>query len=117
MCDAHRKAAEHHELAAQAHCTAAEHDEREDNGTRRHSERALEHQIMLLLLVNRESCSPASAGKGAIVARFLRRCRKHNPGATGPAVHASDTGNQAPQLSIRRVRPVSHRRRSARGWH
>jgi len=51
MCDAHRKAAEHHELAAQAHCTAAEHDEREDNGTRRHSERALEHQIMLLLLV------------------------------------------------------------------
>jgi hypothetical protein len=52
MDDAHRKAAEDHELAARAHRTAAEHDEKGDNVAGSwHSERALEHQIMLLLLV------------------------------------------------------------------
>ena len=52
MHDAHRKAAEQHELAAPAHRTAAEHNENGDSLTgSRHSERALEHQIILLLLV------------------------------------------------------------------
>jgi hypothetical protein len=42
--DAHRKAAEQHELAAQAHRTAAEHNEKGDNeGGRWHAERALEY--------------------------------------------------------------------------
>jgi hypothetical protein len=50
--DTHRKAAEQHELAAPAHRTAAGHNERGDNVAGNwHSERALEHQIMLLLLV------------------------------------------------------------------
>ena len=44
MRDAHRKAAEHHELAAKAHRTAAEHNEKgDDEGGRWHSERALEY--------------------------------------------------------------------------
>jgi hypothetical protein len=39
----HRQAAEQHELAAQAHRTAAEHNEKgDDEGGRRHAERALE---------------------------------------------------------------------------
>jgi hypothetical protein len=43
MHEAHRKAAEQHELAAKAHRTAAEHNERGDNETGNwHSERALE---------------------------------------------------------------------------
>ena len=43
MHDAHRKAAEQHELAARAHRTAAEHNEKGDNeGGRWHAERALE---------------------------------------------------------------------------
>jgi hypothetical protein len=43
MRDAHRKAAEQHELAAQAHRTAAEHNEKgEDGAGRWHAERALE---------------------------------------------------------------------------
>jgi hypothetical protein len=44
MHEAHRKAAEHHELAARAHRTAAEHNENGD-GTAAdwHSERALEY--------------------------------------------------------------------------
>ena len=42
MQGAHRKAAEQHELAAQAHRTAAEHNEKGDNEAGRwHSERAL----------------------------------------------------------------------------
>ncbi len=42
MHELHRKAAEQHELAAHAHRTAAEHDERGDNPTGNwHSERAL----------------------------------------------------------------------------
>jgi len=42
MHDAHRKAAEQHELAAQAHRTAAEHNEKGDNETGNwHAERAL----------------------------------------------------------------------------
>jgi hypothetical protein len=42
--DAHRKAAELHELAAQAHRTAAEHNEKGDNETGNwHSQRALEY--------------------------------------------------------------------------
>ena len=52
MRDTHREAAEQHELAAPAHRTAAGHNERGDNVAGRwHSRRALEHQIMLLLLV------------------------------------------------------------------
>jgi hypothetical protein len=41
--DAHRKAAELHELAAQAHRTAAEHNEKGDNEAGNwHAQRALE---------------------------------------------------------------------------
>ena len=44
MNDAHRKAAEHHELAAHAHRTAAEHNEKGDGTTAEwHSDRALEY--------------------------------------------------------------------------
>src|ERR1035441_5344174 len=44
MHDLHRKAAEYHELAAQAHRTAAEHNEKGDNETGNwHSKRALEY--------------------------------------------------------------------------
>jgi hypothetical protein len=44
MNDAHRKAAEQHELAAHAHRTAAEHNERGDNETGNwHAERAREY--------------------------------------------------------------------------
>jgi hypothetical protein len=40
----HRKAAEYHELAAQAHRTAAEHNEKGDNETGNwHSKQALEY--------------------------------------------------------------------------
>jgi len=43
MHESHRRAAELHELAAQAHRTAAEHNEKGDFGTALwHSERALE---------------------------------------------------------------------------
>jgi hypothetical protein len=43
MHELHRKAAEQHEMAASAHRTAAEHNERGDNPTGNwHSERALE---------------------------------------------------------------------------
>jgi len=43
MQDAHRKAAEQHELAAQAHRTAAEHNEKGDEAMGSwHSQRALE---------------------------------------------------------------------------
>ena len=43
MHEAHRRAAELHELAAQAHRTAAEHNEKGDYGTALwHSEPALE---------------------------------------------------------------------------
>jgi hypothetical protein len=42
--DAHRKAAEQHELAARSHRTAAEHNEKGDCATSVwHSERALEY--------------------------------------------------------------------------
>ena len=41
--DLHRKAAEQHELAAHAHRTAAEHNEKgDDDGGKWHAERALE---------------------------------------------------------------------------
>jgi hypothetical protein len=44
MNDTHRKAAEQHDLAAKAHRTAAEHNEKGDNETGNwHAERALEH--------------------------------------------------------------------------
>jgi len=44
MHDAHRKAAGQHELAAKAHRTAAERNEKGDNETGRwHAERALEY--------------------------------------------------------------------------
>jgi hypothetical protein len=44
MHELHRKAAEQHELAAQAHRTAAEHNEKGDNPTGNwHTTRALEH--------------------------------------------------------------------------
>jgi hypothetical protein len=44
MHDEHLKAAEQHELAARAHRTAAEHNEKGDNEAGRwHAERALEH--------------------------------------------------------------------------
>lgn len=44
MHQSHRKAAELHELAARAHRTAAEHNEKGDNPTANwHSERALDH--------------------------------------------------------------------------
>lgn len=44
MHEAHRKAAEHHDLAAQAHRTAAEHNEKGDyTAAIWHSERALEY--------------------------------------------------------------------------
>jgi hypothetical protein len=44
MHEAHRKAAEQHELAAQAHRTAAEHNEKGDYAAAiRHSQRALEY--------------------------------------------------------------------------
>jgi hypothetical protein len=44
MHEAHRKAAEQHELAAQAHRTAAEHNEKgDDEGGRWHAIRALEY--------------------------------------------------------------------------
>jgi hypothetical protein len=42
--DAHRRAAEQHELAAHAHRTASEHNEKgDDEGGRWHAERALEY--------------------------------------------------------------------------
>ena len=44
MHEAHRKAAEQHELAARAHRTAAEHNEKGDRTTAElHSERALQY--------------------------------------------------------------------------
>jgi hypothetical protein len=44
MKDSHRRAAEQHELAADARRTAAEHNERGDNETGNwHAERALEY--------------------------------------------------------------------------
>ncbi len=44
MHETHRKAAEQHELAAHAHRTAAEHNEKGDNETGNwHSKRALEY--------------------------------------------------------------------------
>ena len=44
MHESHRKAAEQHEMAARAHRTAAERNERGDNPTGNwHSERALEY--------------------------------------------------------------------------
>ena len=44
MQDLHRKIAEYHELAAQAHRTAAEHNEKGDNETGNwHSKRALDY--------------------------------------------------------------------------
>jgi hypothetical protein len=44
MHELHRKAAEHHELAAKAHRTAAEHNEKGDfTAAIWHSERALEY--------------------------------------------------------------------------
>jgi hypothetical protein len=44
MHDAHRKAAEQHELAARAHRTAAEHNEKGENEAGNwYSEQALEH--------------------------------------------------------------------------
>jgi hypothetical protein len=44
MHDAHRRAAEQHDLAARAHRTAAEHNEKgDDAGGRWHAERALEY--------------------------------------------------------------------------
>ena len=44
MHQTHREAAEQHELAARAHRTAAEHNEKGDNSTGNwHSERALEY--------------------------------------------------------------------------
>ena len=44
MHEAHRKAAEQHELAAQAHRTAAEHNEKGDGVAESwHAERALEY--------------------------------------------------------------------------
>ena len=44
MHEAHRKAAERHELAARAHRTAAEHNEKGDTeGGKWHAERALEY--------------------------------------------------------------------------
>jgi hypothetical protein len=44
MHDAHLKAAEQHELAARAHRTAAEHNEKgDDEAGRWHAERALEY--------------------------------------------------------------------------
>jgi hypothetical protein len=44
MQDAHRKAAEQHELAANAHRTAAEHNEKGgDDAGRWHAERAMEY--------------------------------------------------------------------------
>jgi hypothetical protein len=44
MQDAHQKAAEQHELAAHAHRTAAEHNEKGDNAEGSwHAERALEY--------------------------------------------------------------------------
>lgn len=44
MHQSHREAAEQHEMAARAHRTAAEHNEKGDNQTGNwHSERALEY--------------------------------------------------------------------------
>jgi len=44
MHESHRQAAEQHELAARAHRTAAEHNEKGDNPTSNwHSERALDN--------------------------------------------------------------------------
>jgi hypothetical protein len=44
MHEIHRRAAEQHELAAHAHRTAAEHNEKGDNETGNwHAERALEY--------------------------------------------------------------------------
>jgi hypothetical protein len=44
MHEAHRKAAELHELAARAHRTAAEHNEKGDNDAANwHAERAMEY--------------------------------------------------------------------------
>ncbi len=44
MNELHRKAAEYHELAAKAHRTAAEHNEKGDNETANwHSQRALDY--------------------------------------------------------------------------
>ena len=47
--------------------------------------------------------------------KSYRPCCQHHPGATGPHVQTSDGGNEDPQLPLRRIRPVSHRRRRVRG--
>ena len=58
------------------------------------------------------------AGKGASTGRFARllgRCYKHNRGTAGFDVHASDRENEDRELPLRRVRPVSSRRRNVCG--
>ena len=71
-----------------------------------------------LALAIREPRDPNSPSKGASLGRFGRllqhACRlvsKYGEPATGSDVHASATGNEAPQLLFRRVWPVSHRGR------
>lgn len=54
MHDVHRKAAEQHELAARAHRTAAEHNEKGDNEEGSwHSQRALEYSDHAYGLANK----------------------------------------------------------------
>jgi hypothetical protein len=71
MHEAHRKAAELHELAAQSHRTAAEHNEKGDCATSVwHSERALEYADHSYL---RRS-------------QVCRHCRGLRPGPSPPVV-------------------------------
>jgi len=49
--DPHQKAAEHHDLAAQAHRTASEHNEKgDDTAGKWHADRAMEHSTQAFKL-------------------------------------------------------------------
>ena len=73
--------------------------------------------IMILLVVGATSvaaCNGAITGRSR---RFFRHGCKHNPNAARSDLHASDGKNEAPELLLRRVRPVSDRGRSVCGRH
>jgi hypothetical protein len=65
MHEAHHKAAEQHELAARAHRTAAEHNEKGDNETGNwHAMRALEHADRAYELAKEADNKSGQIGKG-----------------------------------------------------
>jgi len=64
MHEAHRKAAEQHELAAQAHRTAAEHNEKGDYAAAIwHSKRALEYADRAYQLANEAHTKSGQIGR------------------------------------------------------